>query len=111
MIITGKMTKEYLESNTALLQLIDTEQYELLLNVVEDNYRGLILMAIYEAGLIEGKMSYTVYKDNQHSAKTMLCNEHDFAPLTDWAHQRVGTNNYWYITNDLTGEIVYINEN
>ena len=110
MIITGKLTKQYLEANTALLQLIDSEQYELLLNVIEDEYRGYIVMAIHDAGLIEGKMSYTVYKDWKHSAKTMLCNEDDFAPLTDWAHQKIGTNNYWYITNDLTGEIVYINE-
>ena len=62
------------------------------------------------AGLIEGKMSYTVYKDWRHSAKTMLCDEDDFTRLAEWAHQKVGTNNYWYITNDLTGEIVYINE-
>lgn len=110
MIITGKMAKQYLESNTALLQLIDSEQYELLLSVVEDDYRGLILMVIHEAGLIEGKMSYTVYKDNEHSVKTMLCDEDNFSPIERWAHQRVGTNNYWYITNDLTGEIVYINE-
>lgn len=110
MSVTGKKAKQYLEANTALLQLLDSEQYELLLNVVEDEYRGYILMAIYDAGLIEGKMSYTVYKDWQHSAKTMLCNEHDFTQLTDWAHQRIGTNKYWYITNDLTGEIVYINE-
>ena len=110
MIITGKMAKQYLESNTELLQLIDSEQYERLLNVVEDPYKWLILRVIYEAGLIEGKMSYTVYKDNQHSVKTMLCDEDDFSPIERWAHQRVGTNNYWYITNDLTGEIVYINE-
>lgn len=110
MIVTGKLAKQYLESNTALLQLIDSEQYELLLGVVEDHYRGIILMVMYESGLIEGKMSYTVYKDSQHSVKTMLCNEHDFSPIEKWAHQRVGTNNYWYITNDLTGEIVYINE-
>ena len=110
MIITGKMAKQYLESNTELLRLIDSEQYELLLNVVEDPYRWIILMVIYEAGLIEGKMSYTVYKDNQHSVKTMLCDEDDFSPIVKWAHQQVGKNNYWYIINDLTGEIVYINE-
>ena len=110
MIVTGRMAKQYLESNTALLQLIDSEQYELLLNVIEDKYRGIILMTIYEAGLIKGKMSYTVYKDNQHRSKTMLCNDHDYTPLTDWAHQEIGKNNYWYIINDLTGEIVYINE-
>ena len=110
MVITGKMTKQYLESNTVLLQLLDSEQYELFLNVVEDEYRGHILMAMYDTGILAGKMSYTIYKDNNRGVKTMLCDEEDFSPIEEWAHRRVGTNNYWYITNDLTGEIVYINE-
>jgi hypothetical protein len=110
MVITGKMAKQYLESNTVLLHLLDSEQYELFLTAVKDEYRGHIVMAMYDTGILAGKMSYTVYKDSQHGVKTMLCDEYNFTPIEKWAHQHVGTNNYWYITNDLTGEVVYINE-
>ena len=109
MVVTGKMAKQYLEANTALLQLLDSEEYELLLSVVEDKYRGYILTALYDCGYLDGKMSYSVYQA-QDSKKTMLLPEGQLTKLTDWANKNIGADYYWYITNDLTGEIIYIND-
>jgi hypothetical protein len=108
-MITGKQTVEYLKRNTALLSLIDCGEYDLLLNAVEDSYRGYIVIALCDAGLLEDKMSYTVYQSDV-GVKTMLCKEGQPELLVKWATKNIGKEKYWYITHDMTGEIVWINE-
>lgn len=103
-----KELKLWLEQNLYSLALLDAGEYELLLNTIPYEYVGTLLSILRELGLTKC-VTFTVWQGGK-SVKTELLDEEDYKQIVDWAIRNVGADTYWYITEDESGEIIWINE-
>ena len=103
-----KELKLWLEQNLYSLALLDAGEYELLLNTLPYEYVGTLLNILRELNLTQCT-AFTVWQGNKN-VKTTLLDEEDYKQSVDWAIRNLGVDTYWYITEDESGEIIWINE-
>lgn len=103
-----KELKLWLEQNPYSLALLDAGEYELLLNTIPYEYVGTLLSTLRELDLTKC-VTFTVWQGGKN-VKTTLLDEEDYKQIVDWAIRNVGMTTYWYITEDESGEIIWINE-